>query len=196
MSRFRDLSSAGRELASELLQCSGSANTVVLGIVTGGAPVALEVAKQLKAPLDLVILRRMLAPNGPHSPVGAINVAGTLVVDDNLPPRSVNPASPLEYFIAAALDELDERVRACRGERPVACVNAKNVVLVDNGIHTGSTVLSAIRAIRTLDPAGIVIAVPILAGETRAAVERASDGLIFLQSSDKFGWQLQVLLYC
>ncbi len=196
MSRFRDLSSAGRELASELLQCSGSANTVVLGIVTGGAPVALEVAKQLKAPLDLVILRRMLAPNGPHSPVGARNVAGTLVVDDNLPPRSVNPVSPLEYFIAAALDELDERVRACRGERPVACVNAKNVVLVDNGIHTGSTVLSAIRAIRTLDPAGIVIAVPILAGETRAAVERASDGLIFLQSSDKFGWQLQVLLYC
>ncbi|MCM3905172.1 MAG: hypothetical protein ND866_26045 [Pyrinomonadaceae bacterium] len=184
---FADLRSAGRNLAEQLLSYLGSEETIVLAIARGGVPVALEVANRLGAPLDTILIRRLLAPRGPGSQICAVNVCGTLVVDQDLALPSAVPKTPLEYFVADALEELTLRERTCRGGRPPLEVARKNVILVDNGIHTGSTLLAAIRALRTMKPSRLVVAVPIAALSSRVVVEEAADDLVCLAWPEPFG---------
>jgi len=186
-SQFADLASAGRNLAGLLNNYVGGEETVVVGVARGGVPVALEVANYLGAPLDIILIRRLLAPRGPGSEICAVNVCGTLVIDQGLALPSPVPKTPLEYFVADALEELALREQACRGGRPALEVARKNVVLVDNGIHTGSTVLAATRALRILVPLRLVVAVPVAAGSSRAAVEAAADDLVCLAWPEPLG---------
>lgn len=185
--RFADLASAGRDLAGLLDNYLGNEDTVVVAIARGGVPVALEVANHLGAPLDLVLIRRLLAPNGPGSQICAVNVCGTLVVDEELVLPKPAPKTPLDYFIAEALEALAFRERLCRGGRPAFEVALRNVILVDNGVHTGSTVLAAIRALRTLKPSRLVVAVPAAALSSRAVVEAAADDVVCLAWPEPFG---------
>lgn len=184
---FADLAGAGRELAGLLDNYLGNEDTVVVAIARGGVPVAQEVAKQLAAPLDTILIRRLLAPNGPGSQICAVNVCGTLVIDQELALPPPVPKTPLDYFIADALEGLALRERACRGERPAFEVARKNVIIVDNGIHTGSTMLAAIRALSTLKPSRLVVAVPVAALSCRAVVEAAADDLVCLAWPEPFG---------
>ncbi len=184
---FTDLASAGRDLAALLENYLGSEETVVIGIARGGVPVALEVANHLDAPLDIILIRRLLVPRGPGSEICAVKVCGTLVTDQELPLPSRVPKTPLEYFVTEALEELALRERACRGGRPALEVARKTVVLVDNGIHTGSTMVTAIRALRTLKPLRLIVAVPVAALTSRAAVETAADDLVCLAWPEPFG---------
>ena len=185
--QFADLASAGRNLAALLDNYLGSEETVVVAIARGGVPVALEVANHLGAPLDIILIRRLLAPRGPGSEICAVNVCGTLVTDQELALPSPVPKTPLEYFVADALEELALRERACRGGRPALEVARKTVLLVDNGIHTGSTVLAAIRALRTLKPSRVVVAVPVAALSSRASVEEAADDVVCIAWPEPFG---------
>lgn len=185
--QFADLASAGRELARLLDNYSGNEDTVVVAIARGGVPVALEVAKHLTAPLDIILIRRLLAPNGPGSQICAVNVCGTLVMDQELAPPPPVPKTPLDYFIADALEGLAIRERSCRGGRPAFEVARKNVIIVDNGIHTGSTMLASIRALSTLKPSRLVIAVPVAAVSSRAVVEAAADDVVCLAWPEPFG---------
>jgi putative phosphoribosyl transferase len=185
--QFADLATAGRNLAAHLDDYLGSEDTVVVAIARGGVPVALEVANRLGAPLDIILIRRLLAPRGPGSQICAVNVCGTLVVDPELSLTASVPKTPLEYFVADALQELALRERTCRRGRPALEVERKNVLLIDNGIHTGSTVLAAIRALRTLKPTRLVVAVPIAALSSQTAVEAAADELISLAWPEPFG---------
>ncbi|MCM3869512.1 MAG: hypothetical protein ND895_02280 [Pyrinomonadaceae bacterium] len=185
--QFADLASAGRSLVPLLDNYLGSEETVVVGIARGGVLVAREVANHLGAPLDIILIRRLLAPRGPGSEICAVNVCGTLVNDQELALPSRMPKTPLEYFVTDALEELDLRERTCRGGRLALEVARKTVLLVDNGIHTGSTMLAAIRALRTLKPARVVIAVPVAALSSRATVEAAAEDLVCLASPEPFG---------
>jgi putative phosphoribosyl transferase len=185
--RFLDLPSAGRNLSALAHNYLDSKETVVVGIARGGVPVAVEVAKQLSLPLDIILIRRLLAPRGPGSEICAVNVCGALVTDQELPLPSPPPKTPLEHFVADALEELDLRERACRGGRPALAVEQKNVLLVDNGIHTGATVLAAIRALRTLRPLRLVVAVPVAAHLSRAVVKAAADEVLCLAWPEPFG---------
>ncbi|HYH85760.1 MAG TPA: phosphoribosyltransferase family protein [Pyrinomonadaceae bacterium] len=185
--RFTDLYSAGRDLASKLGEYAGREDTVVLALARGGVPVAAEVAKRLRAPLDVVIIRRLLVPRGPDAPVCALSVGGALFLDEELPPRPEMPASALDFFIADALDELARRERICRGARPPVALAGKTVLLIDNGIRTGSTMRAAVRALRASAPARVIAAVPVAAPESRASVEAVADELVCLAFPSPFG---------
>ena len=187
-SLFTDLASAGRNLAALLEKYLASEETVVVGIARGGVPVALEVAKQLGAPLDIILIRRLLAPRGPGSEICAVNVCGTLVTDQELALPPPVPKTPVECFVTDALEELALRERTCRGGgRPALEVARKTVLLVDNGIHTGSTMRAAIRALRILKPSRVVVAVPVAQRSSRKVVEEAADDLVCLASPEPFG---------
>jgi putative phosphoribosyl transferase len=185
--RFPDPRSAGRELAAELGMWAGREDAIVLALARGGVPVASEVAKRLGLPLDVVIIQRVLLPRGPDAPVCALNVGGTLFLDEELRARPEAPSSALELYVADALDALERSARACRGARPVVALAHKTVILVDNGVRTGSTVCAAVRAVRAAGPARVVVAVPVAARESRAGVEADADELVCLAFPEPFG---------
>ena len=184
---FQNLSCAGAELAATLRSVADNDEVMVLGIVSAGVPVAVEVAKHFGGRLDLVTIRRLLTPRGPGSQAVAVDVAGNLVVDEEIGPRPPEPQTPYEYFVVDALDGLARRAQVCRGERPPGNLKGKTVLLVDCGIRTGLTMLAAICAVRSLNPARITAAVPVASHDGRLLVEPVADELIFLAAPEPFG---------
>jgi putative phosphoribosyl transferase len=184
---FPDLSSAGRKLALELEPYREKDNVVVLAIVLGGVPVAREVANCLCLPLDLVIIRRLLAPQGPGSQICAVNIGGAMVIDDELIPRPAVPSTPLDHFTNDAIAELTRREQNCRRGRPPTDLAGKTVILVDCGIRSGSTMMAAIRALRTKEPGRIVAAVPVSSFGGHAAIASLADELVCLARPRPFG---------
>ena len=185
--RYPDLRSAGRKLARALEEFESREDTIVLTPVLGGVPVAHEVARHLGLPLDFVFIRRLLTPDGPNSQVCAVNAAGSLIVDEELPPRPHAPESPLDYYVADALDGLARRERACRAGRPPLELTSKTILLVDCGIRTGLTLKAVIRALRRRKPGRIIAAVPVASPESREVIEALADGLICLKWPHPFG---------
>jgi predicted phosphoribosyltransferase len=184
--RFKDTREAGLALAARLGAYAERERAIVLALASGGVGVGLEVSKRLGLRLDLLLLRRLLATRGPDEPLCAASVAGACFLDEEVAAR-VAVDSVLEGFVASSLAEFEEHVRACRGARAASDLKGRTVLLVDNGIRTGSTVRAAVRALRSSDPARIVVAVPVAAPESLASVEAAADELIFLAAPDPFG---------
>ncbi len=185
---FLNLSGAGVELAAKLSSSGVKQHVIVLGIVSAGVPVAVEVAKHLgSSSLDLILIRRLLAPQGPGSQVVAVNVAGTLVLDDEIGPRPAEPQTPLDYFMQDALEGLARRTRICRGERPPTQLTGRPVLLVDCGIRTALTMQAAIGAVRRLNPACITAAVPVTSVDGRQVVEALADDFVYLAAPEPFG---------
>jgi putative phosphoribosyl transferase len=192
--RFTDTRSAGLALSAKLEAYRGREDTIVLAIAHGGVAVGLEVAKRLGLPLDLLLIRRLFVPRGPGSPVCAVSVGGALFVDAELQAAEESATGDeaahdpaREYFLKDALAELDAHVRACRGERGPLDLARKTVLLVDNGIRTGSTMRAAVRALRSSGPARLIAAVPVAAAEACACVEAEADELVYLASPAPFG---------
>jgi predicted phosphoribosyltransferase len=184
---FSNLASAGRELAAKLGKYRQAENIIVLAIMSGGLPVAYEVANFLGAPLDLLIIRRLLAPDGPGSQLCAVSIAGTMVVDPNLPKRPADPSTPIDHFMEQAIAELGRREQQCRRRRPPIDLRSKIVILVDCGIRTGSTMQAAIAALRTLHPAQIIAAVPVSSNDGHSAVTAIADEVVCLARPQSFG---------
>ncbi|HLN97457.1 MAG TPA: phosphoribosyltransferase family protein [Pyrinomonadaceae bacterium] len=184
---FPNLTSAGGALAATFPRVGSSRALIVLAIVSAGVPVAVEVAKHLEVPLDLIIIRRLLAPRGPGSQAAAVNAAGTLVVDNEIGPRPAQPQTPFDYFREDALNGLARRARVCRGDRPPAEIAKREVLIVDCGIRTGLTMQAAIDAVRTLNPARITAAVPVTSQDGRSIVQALADELIYLAAPEPFG---------
>lgn len=180
------MASAGCQLAAKV-QAYCTKETLILGIANGGVPVAAVVARQLQVPLDIILIKRLLTPRGPQFPVCAINVAGTLVLDEDVPACNTMPVSPIDHYLSSAQRELSGREHECRAGKPAAVIQGKDIVLIDNGIHTGSTMKSAVRATRRLDPARIIAAAPLAAAESLASIEQATDGFVCLMSPENFG---------
>jgi len=186
--RFQDARAAGRALAEGLAASAARERTTVVAVARGGVAVALEVSKRLGLPLDLLLLRRLLVPRGPLEPVCAAIVAGNPYLDPELRQNNDDDdARPPAQFFDDALGELESRARACRGTRPALELKGRTVLLVDNGVRTGSTVLAALRALRSCAPARVVAAAPVAAPEALAAVRRAADEFICLHTPEPFG---------
>jgi putative phosphoribosyl transferase len=184
---FPDLRGAGRDLAVKLGAYRGGSDVLVLAIARGGVEVGVEVARGLGLPLDLVLIRRLLAPRGPETAVCAVNVGGHLFLDEELPAPPAVPESGLDYFLADALEEFAHREQLCRGGRTAIDLACEIILLVDNGICTGSTVLAAIRALRAKTAARIIVAAPVSSPEGGATVEAVADKLICLAMPRPFG---------
>jgi putative phosphoribosyl transferase len=175
---FADRREAGRVLASKLTEYSGRPDVLVLALPRGGVPVAYEVAKALHAPLDVFLVRKLGLPGREELAMGAIASGGVLVLNEDLVRNLRIPKPVLEAVIAAEQEELARRERIYRGDRPPPDVRGRTVILVDDGLATGSTMRAAVAALRKQGPARIVVAVPIGAPETCSEFEREADDVV------------------
>jgi putative phosphoribosyl transferase len=175
--RFRDRAEAGRQLAERLRHYSGRDDVVVLALPRGGVPVAYEVAKELGAPLGVFVVRKIGVPGHEELAMGAIATGGVLVLDESLV-RAIGVDRPqLERAISAELQELERRQTAYDGGRTLD-VTGKTVILVDDGLATGSTMRAAAEAVRRLNPARAIVAVPVAAPGTRDQFRDVVDEVI------------------
>jgi putative phosphoribosyl transferase len=158
---FRDRREAGRVLAEELAAYHDQDGLLVLGLARGGVPVAWEVAAALHAELDVFLVRKLGVPQWSELAMGALASGGVVVMNDNV----VSSLRISDEQVRAVIDretaELDRREHAYRGGRPVADPREKTVILVDDGIATGASMLAGVRALRAADPGSIVVAVPV-----------------------------------
>ena len=187
MIKFPHPAAAGRELAGRLQEFNNANETIVVAIVSGGVFVAAEVARELALPLELLFIRRLAAPFGPDRVLCAVSVAGTLVVDDDLLPLPANPVTGSDHSVLEGIKQLEENERFCRAERPPLDLSNKQVILVDNGIHTGGTIEIAIRAVRKLRVSQITAATPVADAKSSATIERVADQIVCLAWPEKFG---------
>jgi len=163
---FRDRRDAGQVVAGHLAGYVGRRDVVVLGLPRGGVPVAFEVAMALHAPLDVLVVRKLGVPGHEELAMGAIATGDVQVVNEDVVRHLGVTAAVLASVAASEQQELIRRERAFRGDRPPARVEGRTVILVDDGLATGSTMRAAVAALRHRRPARIVVAVPTAAPET------------------------------
>jgi putative phosphoribosyl transferase len=177
---FADRGDAGKQLARSLETLRDRNDLVVLGLPRGGIPVAYEVAVELDAPLDIVVVRKIGVPGQPELAMGAVASGGVTIRNEQAIGALGIGNEAFEAATSRALDELRERERALRGAELNIDIEGKTVVVVDDGMATGSTMRAAVEALRTLAPAQIVVAVPVGAPEVVARMETLADKVVCL----------------
>jgi predicted phosphoribosyltransferase len=183
---FDDRSEAGRLLARKLAGYADRPDVLVLALPRGGVPVAAEVARYLGAPFDVFLVRKLGLPGQEELAMGAIASGDTCVLNDRvLEMLEVSPET-LATVVAQERRELERRERAYRGDRPPVDVRDRIVILVDDGLATGSSMRAAIAALRRCHPARIVVAVPVGAAETCAGLQSFADDVVCLRSPEPF----------
>jgi predicted phosphoribosyltransferase len=176
--RYSNRREAGRYLGELLEKYAGRDDVVVLALPRGGVPVAYEVARVLGAPLDVFTVRKLGVPGNPELAMGAIATGGVVVLDQRLIQLLGIDQSQVKQAVAAEMRELGRREAAYRGSRGPPDLTGKTVILVDDGLATGSTMRAAVLAIRELHPARIVVAVPVAAEETCDAFRDVVDEIV------------------
>jgi putative phosphoribosyl transferase len=158
---FRDRREAGRVLAEELAAYRGKDGLLVLGLARGGVPVGWEVAAALRAELDVFLVRKLGVPQWSELAMGALASGGGVVMNDNVLTSLSISDEQVREVVDRETAELNRREQAYRGGRPVADPHGKTVIVVDDGIATGASMLAAVRALRASSPESIVVAVPV-----------------------------------
>lgn len=158
---FRDRREAGDVLARELASYRDRCNVQVLGLARGGVPVGAQVASALHAPLDVFLVRKLGVPQWDELAMGALASGGGVVINESLVRSLGISEDQIQVAIERETDELHRREHAYRGDRPPLALAGKTVILVDDGIATGASMLAAVRAVRAEAPAAIVVAVPV-----------------------------------
>lgn len=186
---YDDRAQAGRALAQQLPAYAGRDDVVVLALPRGGVPVAAPVAVALAAPLDVLVVRKLGLPRQPELAMGAIAGVGDRV-ETVRNARVLSAAAVSEQDFTAVrereLDELRRREQAYRGGRPALDVDDRVVVLVDDGLATGSTMRAAVAALRQRQPARVVVAVPVAAADTCVALRQQADEVVCTWTPDPF----------
>jgi predicted phosphoribosyltransferase len=183
--RFRDRTQAGRMLAERLSKrYAGRDDVVVLALPRGGVPVGYEIARALGAPLDVLVVRKLGLPQQPELAMGAIATGGVRVLNDEIA-RLVD-AQTLERVAEREGQELERRERAFRGDRPAAAVRGRTVILVDDGVATGSTMRAAIGSLLQRGIERLVVAVPTAPPQTIEALEDEVDEVVCLMMPEPF----------
>lgn len=182
---FADRIAAGRELAHELRQHNIPRQAVVLGLPRGGVPVAAEVARELGCALDVLVVRKLGVPWQPELAMGAI-AHGAQSLDEDLIRTLDISREQVEAVEARERAELERREAIYRGtgERPP--LRGRTVVIVDDGLATGSTMLAAVRAIRKAKPARLIVAVPVASSEACQRIRREADSCFCLSTPKPF----------
>ena len=184
---FRDRADAGRQLGKALkLKYGGRQDVVVLALPRGGVPVAYEVAQALDAPLDVFVVRKLGVPGHEELAMGAIATGGAIVFNDEVVNNLGIPKFAIDRAIEREREELERRERQYRGERPPPDVEAKTVILVDDGLATGASMHAAVQSVRALGPEAIVIAVPAAASSTISRLRPFVDDIVSVITPDPF----------
>lgn len=186
MKRFLNRREAGMELAEKLSRFGGRHDVVVLGLARGGVPVAFEVARGLRLPLDVFVVRKLGAPGHEEFAIGAIASGGVRVLNtEAIQLLGLTPAA-IERITRLELQELERREREYRDNRAPAGVKGRTVIVVDDGLATGATMQAAITALRKQQPAEIIVAAPVVAPDTCRNLRTTADDCVYVQSPEPF----------
>ena len=183
---LHDRREGGRVLARKLKAFAGRTDVVVLGLPRGGVPVAYEVASALHAPLDVFLVRKLGMPGAAELAFGALASGGLRLVDESLLRRYGVSAEEVERIAERERRELDRRERAYRGGRPPLPLRGRVVLLVDDGLATGSSMTAAILALRGVAPARIVAAAPVAPPDTCERLREIADTVVCVLTPDPF----------
>lgn len=183
---FHDRRDAGRALAAELGAFTGRSDVVVLALPRGGVPVAFEVARVLHAPLDVFLVRKLGVPGQEELAMGAIATGGVRLVNEEVVQSLGIPDWVIEEVARKEQRELERREQSYRDDRPEVEVGGKTVLLIDDGLATGSSMRAAVAALRRRQPARIVIAVPVAPEETCEEFGREVDHVICARTPEPF----------
>jgi len=184
--RFRDRSDAGRQLAEKLMAYADRTDVIVLALPRGGVPVGFEVAQALHAPLDVFLVRKLGLPGHEELAMGALAMGGVRVLNEEVVGTLRIPEDVIDEVTAQQQRELKRRECAYRDDRPPPDVQGRTVILVDDGLATGSTMRAAIAALRQLGPARIIVAVPVGAPQTCAEFTQEADETICAHTPERF----------
>jgi predicted phosphoribosyltransferase len=183
---FRDRREAGRFLAEKLSVYANRPDVIVLALPRGGVPIAYEVARALNAPLDVFLVRKLGVPGHEEFAMGAIAPGGVRILNDEVVRALGIPDYSIDAVAAKEQQELTRRERLYRGDRPPPEVRGKTVLLVDDGLATGATMLAAIKALRQQEAGRIVVAVPIASPETCDQMRGHVDDIICAVTPEPF----------
>jgi predicted phosphoribosyltransferase len=184
--RFADRHDAGRRLAEQLSRYAGRDDVVVLGLPRGGVPVAYEVARALKAPLDVFLVRKLGVPGHEELAMGAIASGGVRVLNDDVLTATRVPPEAVDSVAARELERLQDQERAYRGDRRPLDVRDRVAILVDDGLATGASMRAAIEALRDRSAGSIVVAVPTAPAETCEALKQEVAEVVCAQTPEPF----------
>ncbi len=183
---FHDRSEAGRILAHHLEKHKNAPDVLVLALPRGGVPVAYEIARALNAPLDIFLVRKLGVPGQEEVAIGAIATGGIRVLNQDLIQQLNIPRYAVDAITALEQQELERGQQVYRGDRPAPVVRGRTVIVVDDGLATGSTMTAALAALRQQQPARLVVAVPTAPPETCDRLRAYADEVICAVTPDPF----------
>jgi predicted phosphoribosyltransferase len=176
--RFRDREHAGRKLATLLARFADRDDTIVLALPRGGVPVAAAVARALASPMDVFVVRKVGVPGREELAMGAIATGGVSIVNEAVVDQLGITEAVFRAEAARAVAELRRREALYRGDRPAVAARGRVAILVDDGMATGSTMIAAVAAVRRLEPATVVVAVPVAAADVAARLRELADQVV------------------
>jgi len=183
---FKDRQEAGRKLAARLRRFAHEPGLIVLGLPRGGMPVAAEVARTLAAPLEVFVVRKLGVPGHRELAMGAIASGGLLVLNSEVIEMLGISERAIAATAAEETVELERREREYRGARPFPDLRGATVILVDDGVATGSTMMAGVTALRRLQPATIVVAAPVMSRQAKASLSSSADACECLSAPEPF----------
>ena len=186
MQRFTNRRQAGKELAQKLSKYSQDPNVIVLALPRGGVPVAYEVALALKAPLDVFIVRKLGLPGRPELAIGAIASSGIRILNEDIIDALAIDQAVIDSVTEREREELERREQQYRGDRAAPNVHDRTVILIDDGLATGASMLAAVRGIRAQDPARIVVGVPTAASQAVDLLQPEVDEIVYVLTPEPF----------
>ncbi len=182
---FADRADAGRCLARRLQHLRGT-DVAVVGLPRGGVAVAFEVATELRAPLDVIVVRKLGVPFQPEYGFGAVGEGGARIIDDYVVRQAGLTGPVMAEVEARERSQLERRVNQLRGERPTVPLAGRTVIVVDDGIATGSTARAACLVARARGAGRVILAVPVSSAEGAESLRRVADEVICLQTPAPF----------
>jgi predicted phosphoribosyltransferase len=183
---FRDRTDAGQQLAAKLEKYANRPDVLVLALPRGGVPVAYEVSKRIGAPLDVFLVRKLGVPGYEELGMGAIASGGVRVINEDVVRQWDIPREVIDAVAEIEQQELERREHAYRGDRPPPNVKGRTVILIDDGLATGSTMRAAAAALRRQGPARLVVAVPVSSAETCNEFRREVDEIVCAVTPEPF----------
>jgi putative phosphoribosyl transferase len=183
---FRNRTEAGQILARRLQQYGNRSDVLVLGLPRGGVPVAFEVARELNAPLDVFVVRKLGVPGHQELAMGAIATGGIRILNSGVISELGISEQTIDMVSENEELELQRRERMYRGDRQEPSIENRTVIIVDDGLATGSTMKAAVRALRQQNPAKLIIAIPTAPPETCEQLRECADEVICVVTPDPF----------
>lgn len=183
---FMNRGDAGQQLAQRMGQFARRADVIVLALPRGGVPVGAEVARALAVPLDVFLVRKLGLPGQEELAMGAVASGGVRALNTDITRALGVTDAMIDRVTAREVEELARRERIYRGGRPYPSLHGKTVLLVDDGVATGATMLVAVRAIRTLGPFAIIAAAPVMSKSAHTALLREADACVTVATPEPF----------